>query len=46
MNFVVPSIDKVLMKKPALWIDIRANDWTAKRATIACDGNHRKDADN
>ena len=39
MTFVVPDIVEVLMKKLALWISIRANDWTAERAIIASNDN-------
>ena len=35
MTFVVPSIVEVSMNKLPLWINIRANDWTAERAIIA-----------
>ena len=38
MTFVVPSSIEVLMNKITLWISIRANDWTAKRAIIASNG--------
>ena len=34
MTFVVPTIVEVLMKKIALWINIRANDWIAERAIM------------
>ena len=37
MTFVVPFIVEVLMNKIALWISIRANDWSAERAIIATD---------
>ena len=36
---VVPSIVKVFVKKIALWISIRANDWTADGAIIT--GNEK-----
>ena len=38
MTFVLPSIVEVLMNKIALWITVRANDWTAERAFIASNG--------
>ena len=40
MTFVVPSIVDLLMDKIALWIRIRASDWTVKRAIIANDMLH------
>ena len=38
MTFVVPNIVEVFMSKIALWISIRANDWTAERAIIPGSG--------
>ena len=35
MTFFVPSIIDGVMNKIALWIRIRENDWTHKRAIIA-----------
>ena len=34
MFFTVPSTIEVFMDKIALWISIRANDWTAERVII------------
>ena len=35
MTFIVPSVVEVLMNKIALWISIRANDWTVGSAIIS-----------
>ena len=35
MTVAVPSIAEVSMDKRALWISVRANDWTSERAIIA-----------
>ena len=42
MTFVLPNIVEVLMSKISLWINIRANDWTAKSAIISSDGDDTK----
>ena len=35
MTFILPSIIEVLVNKIALWINIRASNWTAKSAKFS-----------